>query len=513
MRSIFIIAIKDLRLLWRDKLGLFWVIFFPLMMAVFFGSLFGGLGRRAPLPVIIVDEDKTDRSRDFIQRLYSADSVRFIKPDGSEAPPNQKIDVAQIGSRNIEDAEAMVRKSEVAAYVRLKPGFGKSLGFMPNIQFMELGVDPARRVEAGILQGVIMDSYTAPLRDMTRDPEVAKKSLAQAREDIVTSGIYTFRQQKGLRDFIRAFERLVVPEELDEEVPGADTTDDSDPATPDAPTSESPTGDAAEASTAEPAKGGEQAISGEQAKSDGGAKSGDSAATSSATESDEKEDGEPPASSIISTSAKIVEVRPEHKGPNTGYEISFPQSITWGIFGCLSVFAISLVQEQTQGTYLRLRVAPISRAQILAGKGFACWLACCTVSVLLIIFGRLVFRIEVDNPKALALAIVCSSFCFVGVMMFASVLGRSERAVGGSVWAINMPLAMLGGSMIPLVVMPPWMQTASSFSPVKWMILALEGAIWRGFSMAEMALPCLILIAFGVGTYIIGLLILLQRDS
>ena len=46
--------------------------------------------------------------------------------------------------------------------------------------------------------------------------------------------------------------------------------------------------------------------------------------------------------------------------------------------------------------------------------------------------------------------------------------------------------------------MPPWMQTLSNVSPVKWAILALEGAIWRGFSLGEMALPCGILLGVGV---------------
>jgi ABC-2 type transport system permease protein len=65
-------------------------------------------------------------------------------------------------------------------------------------------------------------------------------------------------------------------------------------------------------------------------------------------------------------------------------------------------------------------------------------------------------------------------------------------------WAIMMPLMMLGGGMIPLFIMPSWLAQLSSVSPVKWGILALEGAIWRNFSAAEMALPLGILIAVGV---------------
>jgi ABC-2 type transport system permease protein len=63
---------------------------------------------------------------------------------------------------------------------------------------------------------------------------------------------------------------------------------------------------------------------------------------------------------------------------------------------------------------------------------------------------------------------------------------------------------MLGGGMIPLYIMPGWMTTTGNFSQAKWEVLALEGAIWRGFSMQEMLLPCSILILFGAVCFIIG---------
>jgi len=65
--------------------------------------------------------------------------------------------------------------------------------------------------------------------------------------------------------------------------------------------------------------------------------------------------------------------------------------------------------------------------------------------------------------------------------------------------------------MIPLFVIPAWMQTVSNLSPVKWGILALEGATWRGFSAAEMALPVGVLVLAGVAG--LGLGVRLFRDG
>ncbi len=102
------------------------------------------------------------------------------------------------------------------------------------------------------------------------------------------------------------------------------------------------------------------------------------------------------------------------------------------------------------------------------------------------------------------MATVSTAICFTGLMMFVSTLGKTEAGVAGAGWGIMMPFAMLGGGMVPLIAMPPWMQTASNVSPVKWGIIALEGAIWRGFSLVDMLLPCAILIAVGAAFYAVG---------
>jgi ABC-2 type transport system permease protein len=58
--------------------------------------------------------------------------------------------------------------------------------------------------------------------------------------------------------------------------------------------------------------------------------------------------------------------------------------------------------------------------------------------------------------------------------------------------------------MIPVMFMPQFMKSLSLLSPVKWGILAMEGAIWREFSLAEMMLPCGILLGIGIVGVVVG---------
>ena len=153
---------------------------------------------------------------------------------------------------------------------------------------------------------------------------------------------------------------------------------------------------------------------------------------------------------------------------------------------------------------MRLETSPLSRLDVLVGKALACFVAIAAVESMLLLLGVAFFGIRPASWLLLAAATLSVAACFVGIMMTVAVLGKTEQSAGGLGWAIMMPLSMFGGGMIPLFVMPSWMQTVSNLSPVKWGIVALEGATWRGFSAAEMATPLAVLVLVGVAGFALG---------
>lgn len=194
----------------------------------------------------------------------------------------------------------------------------------------------------------------------------------------------------------------------------------------------------------------------------------------------------------------------DRRGPSNGFEVTFPQGIIWGIIGCVMSFAIGLVSERVHGTFVRLQMAPLTRGQILAGKALACFASISLLQIMLFSIGIGVFGIRPSSFPLLILACVSASAGFVGFMMMVAGMGRTEQAAAGAGWAMLMPMTMFGGGMMPQFVMPPWMQIVGSLSPVKWAILGIEGAVWRGFTFAEMVMPCAILLAFGAMCFMVG---------
>jgi ABC-2 type transport system permease protein len=208
-----------------------------------------------------------------------------------------------------------------------------------------------------------------------------------------------------------------------------------------------------------------------------------------------------------------TDISRESDGPLTSFQITFPQAMLWGILGCAATFAISIVKERAGGTYQRLLIGPISRAHILAGKGAACFITCSFIMCVQYAGAKIFFKMPVGDMSFFVLAYFCTIFCFVGMMLLISTLGRTEQSAGGAGWAIIMIMAMLGGGMMPLYFMPVWLRPFSNLSPVKWGIYALEGAIWRKFSFVEIAVPCLILLLIGFVSFLLGVFRLSRQQE
>ena len=162
---------------------------------------------------------------------------------------------------------------------------------------------------------------------------------------------------------------------------------------------------------------------------------------------------------------------------------------------------------------MRLRSAPITRVHILAGKAGACFSTTVALMTVLFVVAYLCFGVRPDSTVKLAIAVLSIALCFVGIMMCLSVLGKTEQAAGGIGWGVLMGMAMVGGGMVPVFIMPKWLQSISDVSPVRWSILVMEGGIWRGFSFAELLPWCGLLVGTGIVAFAVGVVLFRRVES
>jgi len=344
----------------------------------------------------------------------------------------------------LDSATAAVRHGDLAAYVALRPGMSDNFGFgADSASGIEIGIDPRQRVAADMLRGLVSQAVFLGMRESFGKSGSGREMVARQLERIRADTTATPEQRARSETVLRSLQSfMTILDSVDVPVAG-----DSSAATP-------------AASVGDDTGGGPR--------------------------------------------IHMVEVAEQDNGPRTAYEVTFPSAIAWALIGTCMSFVISIVYERLTGTFLRLRLAPVSRAQVLAGKALACFIACIGSTTVLLTMGAYLFHIRVTNPLALLAAIFAAAFCFTGLMMFIASLGRSPQSVSGAGWAVMLVMSMTGGGMIPLIAMPAWMQAVSNFSLVKWAILGVEGAVWRGFTWGEMAVPLAVLVAAGATGLALG---------
>lgn len=423
---ILLLALKDLRLLWRDRGALFSVVLFPLLFACFFGLMFSGEeGGDARISLIVADEDSSAASRAFVALLDSSAGLA-------------------VRHATLEAARAEVRRGRAAAWLLLPRGFGERSDnlFFGDPPAAELGLDPSRRAEGGLLQGLLQQQAARRFEDLftfnTRTPEL----LAAQRKALRDSSGSVLPWLSGLDRFFVSLDSL------------------------------------AAVTRALPA--------------------GDTGATGSTPDS---RSGFTPLELTVHDESVIRE------GPGSSFAVSFPQGVVWALIACAASFGIALVSERQNGLAERLHHAPLAPGELLAARALAALVSMVAVSALLFAFAAAVFGLRPSSWPLLALAVFQGSLCFVGLSLCFTLMGRSEQAASGIGWGVMSLLAMLGGGMIPLMFMPGWMQVLSRISPVRWVVVSLEGALWRGFSLTEMLVPGAVLLGIGVGSFALGVLL------
>jgi ABC-2 type transport system permease protein len=422
MKKVLFLAVKDLRVLLSDKGNIFWVFGFPILFALFFGTVYAGAGKGpSGMKIAVVDEDKSEFSSSYISKLESDEALQIV-------------------TLSREDAIEQVRKGKVAAAVILKEGFGEGFEALFNSDDprLEVAADPSRRMESGYLQGLLAKAQFEALGDKFVDRNWMREQVNLWRDELENANDLDVKQAELYLNFMDSFDTLL-----------KDANEES---------------------------------------------------FNLGFEGD------------MLNFAKM-DVSREYEGPITPFQITFPQVLLWGFLMCTATFAISIVKERTNGTFDRLRIGPLGYAHILGGKGLACFLTCISIICILFFGGKAIFKLPIGNPLLFIPAVFCTILCFVGLMMFICTLGRTEQSVGAAGWAILMIMGMFGGAMMPLAFMPSWLRAFSHFSPVKWGILALEGAIWRDFRFTEMISPCLVLLAIGLTFFSLGVFMLRRQEN
>lgn len=138
---ILVFAKIDIRRLFRDKVAIFFVFAFPLLLLVIFGNIFGG-----------------DNTVSFRVAVFNQSQTQFAKDFANQLTKNEVFDIDQTVN-SLDDARQKMTRGQLDAAIVLPKNFGQVRDELPRGQ-AEIVYDQSNQQAAGAL-GSIMQSILA----------------------------------------------------------------------------------------------------------------------------------------------------------------------------------------------------------------------------------------------------------------------------------------------------------------------------------------------------------------
>lgn len=164
-----------------------------------------------------------------------------------------------------------------------------------------------------------------------------------------------------------------------------------------------------------------------------------------------------------------------------------------------------MLEEKENGVLKKLLQSPITPFEILFGKMLTAVIVAIFQLSVMFLFSWLAFGLDIfKNLPALIImilttAIACSAF---GVLL-ASIV-RSKKQADSLSTIIILFMSAIGGSMIPLYIMPAFMQDAAVISVNYWSIQGFYDIFWRETGVAGVTQNAIVLIAITAGVLAIS---------
>ncbi len=176
--------------------------------------------------------------------------------------------------------------------------------------------------------------------------------------------------------------------------------------------------------------------------------------------------------------------------------------IVTGLIVMFSVFMVgvagsSILAERQWKTWDRLRQSEASPFEIAVGKTLPIYVLMLVQQTVLFIYGCAVIGVPIPRmPGYVALTIVVWSFTLLAMGAALATIARSLSELGAITDIGAMVLSSMAGSLVPLSILPGWVQGAAHASPGYYALKMLQAAI-RGDAHTVMV-NALVLIGIGV---------------
>lgn len=387
------LAIKDLKLFFKDRRSMLLTFAIPIALITLFAFAYGGAGKNdndTKITLLVSDLDNTLVSKQAIQQLDSLKSLQ-VKPI------------------QLEQAESAIKKGNKSCVLVIQKGFSDSLfsgGELP----LELKYDEAKEIEVGLLQQSLIPTIAMLPFNLGNPKTMMGNRLSKM------AGISDLKAQQAIQT-------------------QSDHLFD--------------------------------AVSEGISKNDGKGKSN-------------------PASSFMGGDIKMTKLVKSTSNNQLGLLQAVAGTAVMMLLFSVVGIGMSLLDEKQEGTLKRLLYSPMSPLNILFGKMLSANIISILQLLVMFIFANLVFGLDIGSHfPGMLITIVATAFACSAFGVLLASFAKNRQQVQGLSILIILAMSAIGGSMIPLFLMPSFMQNLAVLSVNYWSIQGFYDIFWRNLSVAS----------------------------
>ena len=159
----------------------------------------------------------------------------------------------------------------------------------------------------------------------------------------------------------------------------------------------------------------------------------------------------------------------------------------------------SILEEKENGTLNRLLYSPLNANTILFGKLLATFYLALLQLTVMFLFAWRAFGLDLSvNVPALILMIIATAFAVSSFGIFLAAISKTRQQAQGLSALIILIMSAIGGSMIPIFLMPSIMKKMAVISVNYWGIQGFYDIFWRELPLLDILPRILVLAGMGI---------------
>lgn len=163
-----------------------------------------------------------------------------------------------------------------------------------------------------------------------------------------------------------------------------------------------------------------------------------------------------------------------------------------------------MLTEKEEGTLKKLLYSPIRPSSILFGKMASTIIVSIIQLTVMFLFAWLAFglNIFIDIPSLIVM-ILSTAFACASFGIFIASIAKTRKQVESFSTLVILIMSAIGGSMVPIFIMPAIMQKIAVVSVNYWGIQGFYDIFWRHLPISDVMIRVAVLL--GIGVFMMGI--------